>query len=83
MQLGTLRNPMVSASELAPCYWPALVNAAVGLAAACVLAARSLHHADTRLDTWMRMLAVVLSFAAVFIMRFMFYMLHMTVGVAV
>ncbi len=82
-QLGTLSNSLVSASELVPCYWPALIIAAASLAAACVLAACSLRHADTRLVARVRTLAVVLSFAAVFIMRFMFYMLHMTVGVAV
>lgn len=82
-----LGNYFVSAAELVPNFWALLAGhaglCAAGIAVAAVLAfapgatARRVRPA-VRAGLWL--LAVALTFAGVFVARFAFYMMHLTVG---
>lgn len=81
-QLATLGNSLYAATDLVPMYWPCWAMAAVLLLTAFALAAWPLLR--TGQVTFPRLLtATALSLAAIFIMRFLFYMTHMTVGLTI
>ena len=76
-----LSNSVVTFNQLAPAYPMAMAAFAVLCLAAVAVDALMMRRAGRVLlpDT---MVAVALSFIGIFIMRFMFYMTHMTVGLA-
>lgn len=71
--LGGMENSLVRASELVPLYWPMLASFAACAAAGIAVAFRK---ADVRSGIG----ACALLFIGVFVMRFSFYMMHMTAG---
>ena len=81
-QLGGIGNAIFTAAELVPCYWLCLAVATALLVAACASIftrvfrgnAPSLPHMAT---------SALMAILALGIMRFTFYMMHLTVGVAV
>ena len=94
--MAGLGNPVTAAVELVPHYWQMLAAATVLALAGCVLAAATMHvvsrragqAAGTLLAFSKRVatrlcVACLLSFAGIFVMRFAFYMMRLTVGVAV
>ena len=94
--MAELGNPVTAAVELVPHYWQMLAAATVLALAGCVLAAATMHvvsrragqAAGTPLALSKRVatrlcVACLLSFAGIFVMRFAFYMMRLTVGVAV
>ena len=83
LMLPELGNALFSASELVPCYWPALIAALLMLAASYLFVIASTHSDARRHVLRYRALATALVLISIFVMRFVFYMLHMTVGVAV
>ncbi len=75
-------NHIVSVKELVPSYWPMVVAFAVlGIAGVAVFAAMAQGKIRYRLPVAAG--ALVCVFAGIFIMRFAFYMMHLTVGVGV
>ena len=95
--MAELGNPVTAAVELVPHYWQMLAAATVLALAGCVLAAATMHVVSRRAGraaTGLSLafskrvatrlcVACLLSFAGIFIMRFAFYMMRLTVGVAV
>ncbi len=78
--LPQIHNALSTASELAPAFLPSIGLFAVLGASSLLLGAKTVWwrgEAPLRLP----ILAVVLMLVAIFIMRFQFYMIHMTVGV--
>lgn len=95
MQLG-VANSVVAAADLVPHYHTMLLAFALMCFAGCVLAAFTMHtvsreavvHGGGELALSRRVLvrllvACLLVFAGIFVMRFAFYMMHLTVGLAV
>lgn len=95
--MRSVGNAVVDAVELVPYYWHMLAASCVVAFAGCVLAAATMHVVSrvaarsaavgslafskrvlTRL-----VVACLLVLAGIFVMRFAFYMMHLTVGVAV
>lgn len=85
-------NAMAEAIDLVPAYWPMLAAFAVLAGAGLATWARTLRavacEARLRGEAGRRALygaaaACVLAFAGIFVMRFAFYMMHMTVGLGV
>lgn len=96
MQLGGVANSVVAAADLVPHYHTMLLAFALMCFAGCVLAAFTMHtvsreavvHGGGELALSRRVLvrllvACLLVFAGIFVMRFAFYMMHLTVGLAV
>lgn len=80
--IGDVSNSLFSATELIPSYFPCLAAAAILLIGVFVVTELPLIRSGRR-RTASLAAGVSLSFAALFIMRFMFYMVHLTVGLAV
>lgn len=80
--LRGISNSLFSASELIPLYFPCLAIATILLAGAFIIAELPLI-CSGRCRIIPLAVGVSLSFIAIFIMRFMFYMAHLTVGLAV
>lgn len=78
VQLGTLENELVSAAQLVPIYAPCLVGFA-GLAAGGLGVAWRAERAGV-VPVRSLVLANALILTGIFIMRFTFYMSHLTVG---
>lgn len=75
-------NHIAFVRELVPCYWPMVVAyAALGAVGVGVFFGEEVGKINYRLSVSAASLACV--FAGVFVMRFAFYMMHMTVGIAV
>ena len=96
MQLGGVANSVVAAADLVPHYRTMLLVFALMCFAGCVLAAFTMHAVSREvvardggeLALSKRVLArllvsCLLVFAGIFVMRFAFYMMHLTVGLAV
>ena len=97
MLMGGVDNAVVRAVDLVPHYWQILAIFAVLALAGCVIAAVSMHvvsraaqaQAATGSLAFSKRVLVrllvscLLVFAGVFAMRFAFYMMHLTVGLAV
>lgn len=84
LRLSRLGNALFSADELAPVFWPLLAVSALLLAVSCALAGLSLRpQAGAPAVLRLRATGTLLALVAVFAMRFTFYMLHLTIGVAV
>ena len=97
MLMGGVGNAVVRAVDLVPHYWQILAIFAVLALAGCVIAAVSMHvvsraaqaQAATGSLAFSKRVLVrllvscLLVFAGVFAMRFAFYMMHLTVGLAV
>lgn len=97
MLMGGVGNAVVRAVDLVPHYWQILAIFAVLALAGCVIAAVSMHvvsraaqaqAATGSLAFSKRVLvrlvaACLLVLAGIFVMRFAFYMMHLTVGLAV
>lgn len=94
--LGGVANSVVAAADLVPHYHTMLLAFALMCFAGCVLAAFTMHtvsreavaHGGGELALPKRVLvrllvACLLVFAGIFVMRFAFYMMHLTVGLAV
>lgn len=94
--LSGVANSVVAATDLVPHYHAMLLAFALMCFAGCVLAAFTMHavsreavaHGGGELAFSKRVLvrllvSCLLVFAGVFIMRFAFYMMHLTVGLAV
>ena len=96
--MAELGNPVTAAVELVPHYWQMLAAATVLALAGCVLAAATMHVVSRRAGQVQAAgallafskrvatrlcVAYLLSFVGIFIMRFAFYMMRLTVGVAV
>ena len=94
--LGGVANSVVAAADLVPHYRMMLLTFALMCFAGCVLAAFTMHavsreavvHGGDELAFSRRVLvrmviACLLVFAGIFVMRFAFYMMHLTVGLAV
>lgn len=94
--LNGVANSVVAAADLVPHYRTMLLAFALMCFAGCVLAAFTMHtvsreavaHGGGELAFSKRVLvrllvSCLLVFAGVFIMRFAFYMMHLTVGLAV
>ena len=95
MQLGGVANSVVAAADLVPHYHTMLLAFALMCFAGCVLAAFTMHtvsreavvHGGGELALSRRVLvrllvACLLVFAGIFVMRFAFYMMHMTYGIS-
>lgn len=82
LMLPGMHNAMASASELAPLFWPALAVFSVLGIVALVLGVRTVSWKGEA-PIWIPVASVLLMLAAIFVMRFQFYMIHMTVGVGV
>ena len=93
--LGGVANSVVAAAGLVPHYRAMLLTFALMCFAGCVLAALTMHavsreavaHGGGELALSKRVLVRLLAscllvFAGVFVMRFAFYMMHLTVGLA-
>ena len=81
--LGQACNSIFTAMDLVPFYWPCLGIAATLFAASFVLSGLKLLQ-SRRLPSIKRLcISASCALVAIFIMRFMFYMAHMTVGVAI
>ena len=97
VMMRSVGNALVDAVDLVPHYWQMLAVSCLVALAGCVLAAVTMHVVSrvaartaavgslafskrvlTRL-----VVACLLVFAGIFVMRFAFYMMHLTVGVAV
>lgn len=94
--LNGVANSVVAAADLVPHYRTMLLAFALMCFAGCVLAALAMHavsretvaHGGGELAFSKRVLvrllvACLLVFAGIFVMRFAFYMMHLTVGLAV
>ena len=94
--LNGVANSVVAAADLVPHYRTMLLASALMCFAGCVLAALTMHavsretvaHGGGELAFSKRVLvrllvACLLVFAGIFVMRFAFYMMHLTVGLAV
>lgn len=94
--LNGVANSVVAAADLVPHYHTMLLAFALMCFAGCVLAAFTMHtvsreavvHGGGELALSRRVLvrllvACLLVFAGIFVMRFAFYMMHLTVGLAV
>lgn len=94
--LNGVANSVVAAADLVPHYRTMLLAFALMCFAGCVLAALTMHavsretvaHGGGELAFSKRVLvrllvACLLVFAGIFVMRFAFYMMHLTVGLAV
>ena len=94
--LGGVANSVVAAADLVPHYRAMLLTFALACFVGCVLAATTMHavsrealaHGGGELAfskrVFTRLLAsCLLVFAGIFVMRFAFYMMHLTVGLAV
>lgn len=94
--LNGVANSVVAAADLVPHYCTMLLAFALMCFAGCVLAALTMHavsretvaHGGGELAFSKRVLvrllvACLLVFAGIFVMRFAFYMMHLTVGLAV
>ncbi len=94
--LSGVANSVVAAADLVPHYHAMLLAFALMCFAGCVLAAFTMHavsreavaHGGGELAFSKRVLArmavaCLLVFAGIFVMRFAFYMMHLTVGLAV
>ncbi len=77
-----LGNHIASVEELVPCYWP-LVVAFAALGAAGVAAFAAMQAGVVRYRLGLAAAALACVFAGIFVMRFAFYMMHLTVGVGV
>lgn len=79
-QLGSIENSFTSADQLVPAFgFMVAAFAALG-AAGIVLDAAALRRGAARLSVPRATTAAVLVLAGIFIMRFAFYLMHMTVG---
>ena len=97
MMMGGVGNAVTRAVDLVPHYWQMLAISAVLALAGCAIAAASMHMvsraaqaqaATGSLAFSKRVLvrlvaACLLVLAGIFVMRFAFYMMHLTVGLAV
>lgn len=97
MLMGGVGNAVVRAVDLVPHYWQILAIFAVLALAGCVIAAVSMHAASRAAQAQaatgslafskrvlVRLVAAcLLVLAGIFAMRFAFYMMHLTVGLAV
>ncbi len=80
--LPELRNSLASAAELAPLFMPSIgLFALLGIAALVLGFKAATWHGEAPL--WLPITSTVLMLVAIFLMRFQFYMIHMTVGVGV
>lgn len=80
--LAETGNAMVSAAELAPMFGPAaIVFAVLGIVAVMLSFKAVAWKGETPL--WLPIVSTAVILAGIFLMRFMFYMIHMTVGLGV
>lgn len=80
LQLGALENQLVTAMQLVPPYWLCVAAFTMLAAAGLVLAWRNVRHG---LAVKPAAVASALVLAGIFVMRFTFYMSHLTVGLGV
>ncbi len=77
-----LQNHIASVEELVPCYWP-MVVAFAALSAAGIAGFAAMQAGIARYRLGLAVAALVCVFAGIFVIRFAFYMMHLTVGVGV
>lgn len=82
MQLPELRNAIASAAELAPLFGPSIAMFAILGATALALAFKTVVRRDEA-PLRLPIASTVLMLVAIFLMRFQFYMIHLTVGVGI
>lgn len=76
-----MSNHIAFVEELVPCYWPMVIMFAIfGAVGVGVFFGEEMGRINFRIS--ISVAALVCVFAGVFVMRFAFYMMHMTVGVA-
>ncbi|WP_251212390.1 dimethyl sulfoxide reductase anchor subunit family protein [Adlercreutzia murintestinalis] len=80
--LPTLQNALTSAADLAPAFGPTTALFAMLSATSVILGAKSAAW-DGPAPLWLPITAAGIMLAGIFLMRFMFYMTHMTVGLGV
>lgn len=82
IDLGSLENSLVSAESLVPCY--GLMVAAFGILGLIAVGIDTLSlFGKTKLTLMRSLISCIFVFSGIFIMRFAFYMMHMTVGLGV
>ena len=81
-ELGSIENSFVTAAQLVP-FWGPMVGAFAVLGAAGVVVDGVALWRGARLSLARAAGATVLVLAGIFVMRFAFYMMHMTVGLGV
>lgn len=77
-----LHNPLASATELAPFFGPSIAVFGLLGAAALALGFKTVACVGEA-PVWLPVASVALMLGGIFVMRFQFYMIHMTVGVGV
>lgn len=80
--LPSMQNALTSAAELAPAFRPAAIIFAVLGAIGVAFGLRTVAWKGEA-PIWLPLVSVAVVLAGIFIMRFMFYMTHMTVGLGV
>lgn len=78
VQLPSIQSTLFSASMLVPMYMGCIAASSVLLVASWALTTAGVRRASYA----MQITAIVLGYSSIFIMRMMFYMTHMTVGIA-
>ena len=88
--LAGMRNSLAAATDLLPSYPAAILGGGLLSAAGIALAVLSVRtgadaqrKVDIRRSLIKQVIACLLIFSGVFIIRFAFYMLHMTVGLGI
>lgn len=82
LQLPSEINSMASAHELAPMFFPMLIAFTALCAFGIALGIKAVKNKGEA-SIWVLVCAVCLVLAGIFVMRFVFYMIHMTVGVGI
>lgn len=82
VSLPTMQNSMTSADTLAPMFGPMIVAFAVLCAFGIYLGVKAVMHIG-QTALWVPCVSAICALAGIFIMRFSFYMIHMTVGLGV
>lgn len=83
MQLSSISNELISATELVP-YYPLFVIAFAALATSGIIASFWFEKATKRIPPLVSQgIAAALVLTAIFLMRFSFYMSHLTIGLGV
>lgn len=81
LQLSGVSNSVTSANTLVPLFFPMIAVFAVLCALGIALGARAVcDKGETPM--WVPVLSVLVVFMGIFVMRFAFYMIHMTVGIS-
>ena len=82
LSLPGLRNAIASASELAPLFVPSIVLFAVIGVLAFFLGIRTVAW-EGEAPLWLPVLSTAFMLGGIFLMRFQFYMIHLTAGVGI